>query len=419
MDNPLEFIDENDKFTDPTLLAEVLRKKYEANGMQIPPTSKFEKEQKQFLKKTIALMKAEKTIPNEMNLWPDIAAHLGVDKNTYSVIAAFANFYRSFNESLKLPNIIIHAIVYQGEKERLPYVFETLNTSSVSLTKYEVFSSQWPSLKVVISDEELINKVWSKYDSLKKSSSFNVDVDLDTIREHGMTLFEYCFGFSELVCDTQKPYAFLFNKEKKSTNPTGFELLALACGLHVNKADVLWKDDYLGGSSGVFLLQLKDALLHAINIVADALREWLTDFRNTIIKNTSTYQVYYMIISVFRKLYVFDSKNNVIHKNEDNGWIQRFRKNASKWYLYQTLTGYWNQHRQVNDLHALLHDTSDVDYSTSITKETWNNALAAFCESNKDNCTTKTVPNETKLLLNFLYKLLLKEDANRAKYFKR
>jgi len=419
MDNPLEFIDENDKFTNQEKLQSIFVKKYESKGIQLPGSSKLVKEQKSFLKKTIALMKAGKEIPNEMTLWPNIAELLGVDKNTFDVLQAFSDFYRSFTDNLKLPDIIIHAIVYQGPKERLPYVFETLNTSSVSLTKYEVFSSQWPTLKIIVNDEELIGKVWSKYDGLKKSSSFEVDVNLDSIRNEGMTLFEYCFGFSELVCDTDKAYAFLFNKGKKTTDPTGFELLALACGLQVNKADILWKDDYLGGSSGAFLLSLKDALIDSINVVADSLKNWVFDLNGTVIKNAGTYQVYYMIITVFKKMYSFDSRNKSLSKNESADWVGKFKKNAHKWYLCHLLTGYWNQHRQVSDLHALLTESNDIDYSATITKERWEDVLKTYFDANRDGCTTRNIASETRLFLNYLYRMLIEEDANRTKFFER
>ena len=307
--------------------------------------------------------------------------------------------------------------MYQGPLDRLPYVFETLNTSSVSLTKYEVFSSQWPTIQIAINDEDLITKVWSKYDGLKKSSSFDVEVTQDNIRNNGMTLFEYCFGFSELVCDPTKPYSFLFNKGKKTTDPTGFELLALACGLQVNKADNLYMEDYLGGASGRLLISLKDALLEAIEVVSSALSLWVNDLNGSIIKNAGSYQVYYMIISVFNHLYRFDSKKKTLEKNDDDTWVAKFKKYAYKWYLYHILSGFWNSHRQVSDLHRLIHEPNDIDYGTNISDTTWKDTLTSYFDSNRDNCVTRNIASETRLFLNYLYQLYIIEDANRKKYF--
>ncbi len=49
MDNPLEFIDENDKFTNQDKLYNVFVKKYESKSMQLPSSTKLEKEKKTFL----------------------------------------------------------------------------------------------------------------------------------------------------------------------------------------------------------------------------------------------------------------------------------------------------------------------------------------------------------------------------------
>ena len=420
MDNPLEFIDENDKFIDKEKVREIFVKKYEFKGMQLPSDAKLSKEEKTFLKKTIALMKSYKSMPDAMELWPTVAEYLNVDENVFKVLSPFSAFIQSFKEQLNLPDIIIHAIVYQGPKERLPYVFETLNTSSVSLTKYEVFSSQWPTLKIIVQDEDIVQNVWKKYADLKKSSSFEVDVDIESIRNEGMTLFEYCFGFSEIVCDETKDYAFLFNKGKKTTNPTGFELLALVCGLAVNKADVLYKDDYLGGLTASTLVKLKEAIIESIRVVSGALRKWVIDLRDTPIKNSGTYQIYYMICSVFKNMYHFEPKTGLLESDVNEEWINGFKKNSYKWYFYHLVTGFWNLHRQTSDLHSLLHDDYDSNlYSAGISRETWDEVINTFYTNIRSSAVSRTISNESKLFLNYYYKMLIDEDANRERYFKK
>ena len=401
MANPLEYIDENDRFIDKEKLHDIFEKKYEVLGLQLPASSKLDKEKKSFLRKLINLMKAEPELPSETDLWEEIALYIEISKDKFDVFSRFSDFYKVFVKNLKLPDIIIHAIVYQGPKERLPSVFETLNTSSVSLTKYEVFSSQWPSIKYVIDDEELIRSVWSKYEALKSSSAFEVDADIESIRTEGMTLFEYCFGFSELICSADTEYEFLFTKGKKTTNPTGFELLALACGLSVNKADDLWENTYLGGSSADFLISFKNALLDAIRIVASTLTPWVLDLNDTYIKGSGAYQVYYMIISVFNHKYDLDLKaHSIAIRDEAETSINRFKKFAHKWYLYQIITGFWYQNRQVSDLRRILD--SDLDgkegmYYSDISIETWNNALSNF-DYETDS---RTIPNELRLFMHY------------------
>lgn len=420
MDNPLEFIDENDRFIDNDKVLKIFQKKYEIKHLQVPTESKLNKEKNAFLKNLLKELKKQTQIQKSSKVWEKACEFLGVDKSEFDVFSLFDDFYDDFIKSLALDDgIKIYAIVYQGQKDKLPAVFETLNTSSVSLTKYEVFSSQWPNSQIVINDEELVKKVYSKYETLKKSSSFDVDVTEDSIRENGMTLFEYCFGFSELLSDEVKPYSFLFSKSKKSTDPTGFELLALACGLSINKADDLYKDEYLGGSSGLFLKNLEEALIDSVSIVSDALSNWITDLKGTVIKVSSTYQVYYMIMSVFKHKYVINTTAKTIQENEDKDWIKNFKANAYKWYFYHFITGFWNINRQVSDLKNIIDGktNTDVDYSLSISSDYWNNAITPYLDSSRDSLTTRSIPAELKLFLNYYYRFLIKEDANRRKFF--
>lgn len=419
MENPLEFVDENDKFIDKDSLRSILTEKYKFKGVSLPLESKLCKEEKTFLKKMIAYMKSFKVMPKANVVWKEACNALGIQENAIHVLYAFSEFYDKFVENLELPDTVIHAIVYQGPKERLPAVFETLNTTSVSLTKYEVFSSQWSDTKIVVNDDALVKKVWSKYEDLKKSSAFDVEVDEESIRTNGMTLFEYCFGVSELLGEPSKSYSYLFGKGKKSTDPTGFELLALACGLPVNKADDLWKDDWLGGASGAFLVNLKDALLDAVSFVGDVMHDWVFDLKDTPIKNSSGYQIYYMIMTVFKHMYALNAKNKELKKVIDKTWLNNFKKNAHKWYFYQQISGFWNQHRQVSDLKALIDEDDNERFSKNISKDTWDEALDGFLKRLRESATGRSIDSESKLFLNYLYRLLILEDANRAKYLKK
>ena len=419
MKKPIKFIDADDKFIDQEKLQTIFQIKYK-NAPKNPTETKLKSEKRTFLKKMISFLNSKEETPEPEDIWPEMANNLNVDINNYELSSAFTKFYKSFVSKMELPSTIIHAIVYQGEKERLPSVFETLNTTSVPLTKYEIFASQWSPNQIIIDDEELVNKVWSKYESLSLSSSFDIEVSYQSIKDEGMTLFEYCFGFSELLYDESKPYSYLFTKGKKSTDPTGFELLALACNLPVNKADDLHKDEYLGNSTPLFLQGLKEALIDCVLIVSNSLNNWVKDLKDTPIKITSAYQVYYMIISVFNHKYDIDTKNKRITPKDDNGWIASFKENVHKWYFYHQIIGFWNQYRQVTDLKNIIDGKiPDTDYSKNISTEKWKEAFNNYLNENRDNLNTRTIPNEIKLFLNYLYRLMIKEDANREKYFQK
>lgn len=421
MSNPLEFIDENDKFIDKEKLHQVFVTKYEIKGLQLPKEEKLEKEKKTFLKKMLQEMKATEKTPKATELWPKMSEVLGVATTFFNLFTAFDDFYSSFIENLQLPDIIIHAIVYTGPQDRLPTVFENLNTTSVTLSKYEVFSSKWPKTTVVVNDDSIIKNVWSKYAGLKQSSKFEVSTTEESLREGGITLFEYCFAFSEILNSKDTEYSFMFTKEKKSTDPTGFDILALACGTGVNKADDLWKDEYLGGASGPFLVQLKDALLDSVTFVSRAINNWVYDLKGTVIKNSSLYQIYHLIIVAFQHLYTFEPATKTLAPKtgkEVDDWKILFNKYAYKWYLYHHLSGFWNENRQVSDLRRLLDEEEGREmYTNNISRDKWENALKEYTGSIKPNATGRNIDNDIKLVLNYLYKMIIKEDKNRENYF--
>lgn len=422
-ENPLEFIDENDKFIDAEKLTAIFSVKYTLMGRPLPNDSKLDKEKKTFLKRMIASIKKEPKIPKAMQIWPQMAEILQIDVNRYEALSAFTDFYDTFVENLKLPDIIIHAIVYQGPEERLPTVFENLNTTSVALTKYEIFSSKWSDLKYIINDEEIIKNVWSKYANLKRSSSFSIDTSEEDLRENGITLFEYCFAFSEIVNNEDADYKFLFTKGKKSTDPTGFNLIALACGLAESKSDDLWKDEFLGHSSQKFLIDLKEALLDCIKIVANNLREWVYDLKGTAIKNSSLYQIYHLVISVFKNIYTLNLVSKTVERKETQEakeWLKNFNMYSYKWYLYHHLIKFWSENRQSSNLLALTKSALENEYYvTNISRNMWENAIKEYMKGLHMTATTRSIEDDSELLLNYLYKFLIKQDENRKKYFRK
>lgn len=421
MTNPLEFIDENDKFIDEDKLNKIFDEKYIAKGLQVPKKEKLNREKKVFLKKLISILKGAAKIPDAVDIWPDICEVLEINEGEFKVLREFTKFYSSFLENMKLPDIIIHAIVYTGPKDRLPTVFEHLNTTSVTLSKYEVYSSQWPNIKIVMNDDDIVKNVWAKYSGLKDKSAFEIDTTEDIIRNEGITLFEYCFALSEILNYEKNDYSYMFSKTKKSTDPTGFDLLCLACGMPVNRADRICDDAYLGGTKdGSFYLDIKNALIESIKIVDSCLRNYVLDLKGTHIKNGNIYHFYHMIISVFNHSYELDLVNKRLNKKTDStnaSWIESFRKYAYKWYLLHRLSNFWNEHRQVSDLRNLLDDpTSDI-YVTDIPQTRWEDILSKYFDKLKASASSRIIDNDTKLFLNYYYRLLIREDNNRNKFF--
>lgn len=422
MANPLAFIDEKDKFINESLIENIIREKHKSQGLNPPNEASMSKQKKQFKKKLLELMK-DKDMPEPEDIWKELAEELEYP-STFDVVSQFLKFYRAFQKNLKLDDDVkVQAIVYDGEKDNLPTVFHNLNTGSVSLTKYEVFASIWPKTKIIFDDEEILQKVIDKYANLKTNSNFEVEVTEDDLRSTGLTLFEYCYSLSEILKDSTKSYSYLFDNgaEKQSTDPIGFDMLALVCGLPVNKAQTLCEDAYLNGSSAVFLVNLKNAIVDCVTEVAEALKNWLFDYHGNNLKNDNLYQIYHMVMAVFKNRYTLDLTTKTISKRTDNDsdeWIENFRKYAFKHYLNDVVSSYWTINRQVSDLKRDIEDNDKTNkYTFDVLKDAFKKNLEEYLEDSIVKATGKTADLTTKLLLNYFYKL--KDKESNVRYFKK
>ena len=129
-----------------------------------------------------------------------------------------------------------------------------------------------------------------------------------------------------------------------------------------------------------------------------------------------------MIVLVFRHKYSLNvkTKNKKITENKDKvckKWLRDFQEHAHKWYLYQQITGYWNLNRQVSDLEKLLN-TPNIDmFNKDIPVKHWQDALDGFVHTLHDSATGRMIEAGARSFLNYLYRLLIREDANRKKFF--
>ena len=189
----------------------------------------------------------------------------------------------------------------------------------------------------------------------------------------------------------------------------------------MNRADQICKDDCLGGVlEGSLLIEIKKSILNRIDIVHGCIQNYVTDLKGAIIKNCSVYQMYHMIVCVFNQLYELDLKKKILRKRdkkECDKWLKSFKKYAKKWYLLHRINSFWNEHRQVSDLRKLLDEKDSKLYVTNISRECWEENLRKFFDKNKSDADSRNISNESKLLLNCLYRMLIQEDKNRMDYF--
>lgn len=93
----------------------------------------------------------------------------------------------------------IPAVVYLGDENDLPEIFNRINSKGTPLNAYEIYAASWPqNNKIEISNQRIIEYVLTKYDALNDDIYTIQGYDRDTIRTtRRLTLFEYVFGLSK------------------------------------------------------------------------------------------------------------------------------------------------------------------------------------------------------------------------------
>lgn len=331
----------------------------------------------------------------------------GIDK-------AINKAYRDFVESTRLDGLTVPAINYVGPEENIPNVFYNLNTGGVQLSKYETYAALWSQERFVIDDNDILDVIKNKYKQLQVDSDLEVDFDEDTIMEEGITLFEYCYALSGIARNEDDEFDIIFGKNDKSTDPTGFELLALLLSDKVNKADSIYTE--LKNTTAEFLIELKNIIKSSISHVTDALKFLLKGLNGSYLYSDHTYLIYHMIVSYIREYYSIDYSQNKITVKNDALSKKDFKKYAALHYLYDCITDYWKINRQVSDLQReITSEERRTKYWHKIKQEDWENALQLFFDS--QGSVAKTIPQKNKLFIDFITKLKKSTNPSYNKYF--
>ena len=328
--------------------------------------------------------------------------------------------FTDFHEFKKIDGLKIMAINYTGPEENIPNVFYNLNTGGVQLSKYETYAALWYNPKYKVEDDELIEVVANKYTQLQNDSDLEVDFDETALWEEGITLFEYCYALGGIMRNegliqiNDGKLQILFDKNKKSTDPTGFELLALLLTNKVNKADQLHK--LLENVSSDFLVELKNTMKKSVGEVTKALKWLLDGMTHSSLSSDSTYLIYHMIVSYIKEYYDINLKTQTIQEKVSTLPKEDFKKYARYHYFYDCITDFWNNNRQVSDLEREITDEKRRQrYWYNIEMKDWEEAIQLFMDSQK--ASRKRVLQKNKIFVDFLTKMKIEENPQYKHYF--
>lgn len=406
-ENPYDYLNEND--VDDELSRKIVKAYLEEQKIQIDETY-VETRSLEIKKELFNCLKGE------LKNWEAadvLKEKLGINA-TSTVRNLIDDVYAEFNSNIEIDHLPVFAIDYRGPSENIPNVFYNLNTGGVQLSKYETYAALWSKPLFVIDDEQLLENVKMKYKKLQDDSDLDIVFSEDDMSQNGISLFEYCYALSGVIRNKTKGYDILFGENSKSTDPIGFELLSLILGESVNKAERI--HSILKDTTPSFLVSLKKLIDDSVFNVKNALKDILLGKNGATLHSDSTYLIYHIIVSYIREYYIIDVKSETITKKQDTLPVSDFKKYMPLHYVYDCLTDYWKNNRQVSDLNRDLNSLEKrTKYWSNIKIDDWADALHIFVESQSG--VSKTIPQRNKLFIDFLISMKLKKNPQYMIHF--
>ena len=243
-----------------------------------------------------------------------------------------------------LCSMSIPVIVYTGDENTLPEIFERINSKGVALTEYEIYAASWPRQEFFISNENIIEYVLKKYDMLNDLEYSISGYDRENKRiNKNVNAFEYVFGLSKFLQNEYSSLGFYKNKSDDETNPVAFQLLN-ACFNNTHKQIKNVYEIVLRFADNIDILEKR--LISCIEFVEKCIQPILKFKGNKRNNNYrifhSQYQIMSLISYVFRKKY--DINTNILKEREDWKDIkQKLIKTIWKYYVYDIIVKYWSE----------------------------------------------------------------------------
>lgn len=291
----------------------------------------------------------------------------------------------------------IPVVVYEGDEDNLPEIFNRINSQGTALDKYEIYAAAWPvKKKFQIKNKDIIEYVIKKYETLL-SCGYRIDgYDKITLRESNkVNAFEYLFGLSKYLVNTYDILAFDTKQEDDEVNSIAFELVN-ACLKESNKVKILYKDIY-----NLDIDIFEDALISSIEFVSKVISIIIGFKGNKRVGQKifhSKFQILSMISTTFKEM--FDS--NLCINSDWNSKKEILSRNLVHYYIYDIITNYWSEGGT-----SKIHKASKPNrYMMNLSDSAWNIALDSYFGKSMLRCEAKQVPNPRSadyVLLNCIY----------------
>lgn len=316
------------------------------------------------------------------------------------IIEVIKQFFEEKQELYdKITNTVIPVIVYTGDEDNLPEIFDRINSKGTPLDQYEVYAAAWPvKRKFQIENKRIIEYVIRKYDMFEEDGFEIHEYNRETMRtEKNVNAFEYLFGLSKYLVERYGILAFNRKFAEDTVNPLAFELVN-ACLNDSDKIKTLYLNLY-----NIDVNNFEKALIDAIEFVCNSIlviTKFKGNSRNTNKIFHSKYQILSMISTTFKEMY---AGTDFTHTSST--WLEykdRIARNLVQYYVYDIITNYWSE----GGVAKMYSAAKSNRYAIELSNRTWMVALDSFFEKSMLRSEKKSAANprsEEYVILNCIY----------------
>lgn len=292
------------------------------------------------------------------------------------IINILRPFLKQYKESFEeISKSTMPAIVYSGDEDSLPTIFDRINSQGTPLTQYEVYAASWPiDKKFNIDNDKIIEKILRKYDALADDDFSVYGYDRDFLRvKKEVNSFEYLFGLSKYLNEDISFLNFNKNEDDDEINTMAFELVSACLNDGREGIKTLYKQIL-----NIPIIEFEKRLIEAIEFVQKIITP-ITRFKGNSRNNTSflysKFQVLSMISCTFREKY--DIQNLSVARRTWNDNKKLLEKNMMRHFVYDIITDEWSN----GGTNKIYSAAKPNKYLKEIPKAAWESALNGLFEN--------------------------------------
>lgn len=306
----------------------------------------------------------------------------------------------------------IPVIIYFGDKNNLPEIFQKLNTGGVALSKYEIFAASWQEA-IPTPGREILDKIYARIASYQ-DEGYSIEFDPE---ENPITLFDYLYALGKVLAEK---YPILFGKsdDRMGVESIGFNLTSYIFDLDVVDMESLEGSFRQKVTTEDELKQWEKSLLHVVDDIYRQLKPYLDFKLNTSNSSRGNSRQFnaphseFLMVALIAKAFHMRFPLGELNTRESDKY-REYLKRVPSYYIYDILSEHWTGSGNTKVTEIIKGTTNR--YDVSIEKKDWESVITGWYKELEQKKETKrsTQTKVAYLFLQYIYAhVLTHHEAN-------